>query len=360
MKKLFTILLAALTITACTNDNEYDLDYFTQKYKQSENPEPEPSEPDTLFVTIVYDDMTASVTGDIEKVAINQTGADVTVTSASEKYLQLTVSGESTDGSLLVYSQRAWGLVMNGLTLTNQDGPAINNQCSKWLYVTLSDNTENTLADGGTYTEQEYDQKGTFFSEGQMQFLGTGKLNVKGSCKNGIACDDYIVIDDGTLVIDVTSVGGRGIKVNDGITINGGTTTITTSGKCKVETVNGVRDTTSAAGIKSDSLFVMNAGSLTITSKGDGGKGVNSTDSVIVKGGTINITTTGSNDVGKPKGVKSDKAIVVSGGSFTVKVSKSWACDNGNESEEPADRVTVIGTPLVKTLQKRAVDIRYE
>jgi hypothetical protein len=58
-----------------------------------------------------------------------------------------------------------------------------------------------------------------------MQFLGTGKLNVKGSCKNGIACDDYVVIDDGTLVIDVTSVGGRGIKVNDGITINGGTTT---------------------------------------------------------------------------------------------------------------------------------------
>ena len=361
MKKFFSMILAALAVTACTTDDAYTLDDFTQKYKQAEGQDPTPTpEADTLNVAIVYNGATATATGDVDKVTINKSGADVTVTVTTEKFLQLTLSGTSSDGSLLVYSQKAWGLVLNGLQLTNGDGPAINNQCSKWLYVTLADGTENTLTDGTAYATQNFDQKGTFFSEGQVRFAGTGKLTVNGNAKSGIVSDDYIVIDDGTLAINVTSTGGRGIKVNEGLTINGGTTTITTSGDCKLETVDGVQDTTSAAGIKTDSLFVITAGTLTINCSGDGGKGINATDSVIVSGGTLNITTTGSNDVGKPKGVKSDKAIVVSGGSFSVKVSKSWACDNGVDTEDPTKRLTVVGTPLVKTLQKRTVNIRYE
>lgn len=355
------MILAALAVTACTTDDAYTLDDFTQKYKQAEGQDPTSTpEADTLNVAIVYAGTTATATGDVDKVTINKNGADVTVTVTTEQFLRLTLSGTSTDGSLLVYSPRAWGLVLNGLQLTNGDGPAINNQCSKWLYVTLADGTENTLTDGTAYATQNFDQKGTFFSEGQILLAGTGKLTVNGNAKSGIVSDDYIVIDGGTLDINVTSTGGRGIKVNEGLTINGGTTTITTSGACKIETADGVRDTTSAAGIKTDSLFVMTAGTLTITSSGDGGKGINATDSVIVRGGTLNITTTGSNDVGKPKGIKSDKAIVVSGGTTTVKVSKSWACDNGVETEDPTKRLTVEGSPLVKKLEKRTVNIRYE
>ncbi len=361
MKQFFPMILAALAVVACSTDDQYDLDYFTQKYKQSETPEPEPqpAEPDTFYVAIAYSGATATLTGDVDKVTVSKTGADVTITSTTDKYLQLTLSGATTDGSLLVNSEKAWGLVLNGVSINNQDGPAINNQCSKWLYLTLADGTENTLSDGETYAERDIDQKGTLFSEGQVQILGNGLLTVNASAKNGIASDDYIVIDGGTLVIDVNSDGGRGIKVNDGLTINGGNTTITTSGDCKIETKDGVRDTTSAAGIKSDSLFVMTDGMLTITSKGDGGKGINCSKNVEFKGGTLNITTTGSNDVGKPKGIKSDTGIIVSGGSFTVNVKKSWALDNGNESEDPADRLTIQGSPTTKTLQKRSVIVKY-
>lgn len=394
MKKILTMMLAALAFTACSTDDEYDLDYFTQKYAKpqtSETPggteestEPPVAEADTFYVAIAYSGSTATVTGDVDKVSVSQTGADVTVTSTTDKYLQLTLSGTTTDGSLLVYSDKAWGLVLNGVSLTSQDGPAINNQGSKWLYLTLADGTENSLSDGTAYAERDIDQKGTLFSEGQILFSGDGSLTVNGSTKNGIACDDYIQIDGGTINVSVASSGSNGIKANDGFTINGGTltidvkadgargirseayaivnggtTTITTSGDCEVETVNGVRDTTSCAGIKCDSIFSMKDGTLSITASGDGGKGINSSKNVELSGGTLTITTTGSNDVGKPKGIKSDTGIIVSGGSLSVTVKKSWALDNGVDSEDPLDRITIEGTPATKNVNKRLVTIAY-
>ena len=76
-------------------------------------------------------------------------------------------------------------------------------------------------------------------------------------------------------------------------------------------------------------------------------------------GGTLTVVTTGNNSVGKPKGVKSDTGITVSGGSFSVTVRKSWACDNGSDSDDPADMLTVVGTPTRKSIAKRQVTIVY-
>jgi hypothetical protein len=384
MKQFTFLMLTALLFAACSKDDDYTLDYFTQTYSASSSDSNTGATSDTLKVNIVYNGSSATVTGDVSTLTVSQQGADVTMTSTSDKYLLLTLSGQSTDGSLIVYSQKKYGICLNGLELTNPDGPAINNQCSKELIVDLLPATDNVLTDGTSYTEQTFDQKGTLFSEGQIYFRGTGCLTVNGNARNGIASDDYIVVEDGTLNVNVASTGTNGVKANDGFTIlggaltinvkgngargircearttiSGGTTNITTSGKCTIETVDGVKDTTSCAGIKSDSLFTMTAGTLIIKSTGDGGKGINCSENVEFKGGTLNITTTGSNDVGKPKGIKSDTGIIVSGGSFTVKVSKSWALDNGIETEDPTARLTVEGSPTTKTLQKRSVIVVY-
>ena len=348
MKKILALLTIAAAMTACTNDDRYTWDDdFADR-----------TATDTVTIGISWNGSSVTVTGD-DSGFVTANGADVTVSSNTNRFLNLQLSGSSADGSLIVYSWLKYGITLNGLLLTNTDGPAINNQCSKWLIVTLADGTVNTLSDGASYQEQAFDQKGTLFSEGQIRFQGTGSLTVNGNAKNGIASDDYIEITDGTLNINMTADGGRGIKVNDGITIMGGTTTITTSGDCRIDTADGVRDTTSAAGIKSDSLFTMTGGTLSITSTGDGGKGINCSGNVEFKGGTLTVTTTGSNDEGKPKGVKSDTAIIVSGGSFTVNVSKSWACDNGTDSEEPADHVTIVGRPQKQTLKKKSVVIQF-
>lgn len=399
-------LLAALFVygmTACEKDDTSDFSSYIDNPESSEDPEdpedpenPEdPEDPVTVAgsdtIYIVYNGAAATVTGDSHGY-VTVSGADVTVNALeADTTMLLVLSGSSSDGSLLVYRQKMFTIQLNGLSLTNADGPAINNQCGKALYMEIVEGTENTLADGAAYAEapknaagEAIDQKGALFSEGQIYFYGTGTLTVNGNCKNGIASDDYIVLQRGTVNVNVSEDGSNGIKVNDGLTIEGGTltvnvasdggrgiksdayttitggtTTITTTGDCKIETVDGVRDTASAAGIKCDSLFTMTAGTLTIKSTGDGGKGINCSQDVVFSGGTLNVTTTGSNDVGKPKGVKSDTGIIVSGGSFTVKVNKSWACDNGTDSETPDDHLTIVGTPATKTITKKSVIIKY-
>lgn len=394
----FLIALAVSLLSACQKDDssfsDYDFSKYTLRSQQGDDDD-FVILPDTIFLDIVWSGAQFTVSGDAgDSVVITQgkgTG-DIIVTSSTQRYLQLTVGGTCEDGSLLVFSDRMWGLVMNGLTLTNQDGPAINNQCGKALYVTVADQTENTLTDGSDYADAPtnaqgtaVDQKGTFFSEGQVYFRGTGTLNVEGNSRNAIASDDYIVIKEegpeivvnangtngikvndgmeiygGTLTIFVTSEGGRGIKNDARMTISGGETTITTIGDCRIETIDGVPDTTSCAGIKCDSLFTMTDGMLYITSTGDGGKGINCAQDVVFSGGTLNIITMGDNDVAKPKGIKSDTGITVSGGSFHVEVNKSWACDNGSESDDINDMLTILGTPTIRELSKKSVTIVYD
>jgi len=91
--------------------------------------------------------------------------------------------------------------------------------------------TTNTLTDGTAYTEQSYQQKGTFFSEGQTYFSGSGTLNVTGNAVNAIACDDYIVVG-GSVNVSASTATGHGIKVNDGFWMDGGTVTVNKSWAC--------------------------------------------------------------------------------------------------------------------------------
>ena len=374
MKKILYGLMTVALMSACQND---DTDF-------SEYINGEKSSVSTIYIT--YNETSVDVTGD-SKGYVTTNGADVTVNAEnSSDSLLLVLSGSTTDGSLLVYRQQQYGIKLNGVSIKNNDGPAINNQCGKWLYLDIADGTTNTLTDGTSYTDivvngTTIDQKGCLFSEGQVYVKGTGKLAITGNCKHGFASDDYIVIDD-NVTLNVYSSAGNGIKVNDGLWINngnigisvtadaargikcdsvvvisGGSTTISTSGDCVYDTE--VQDYSSAACIKCESQFTMTAGTLKLISSGDGGKGINCAADVVFSGGELIAKTTGSNDNGKPKAIKSDTGIIVSGGSFSAYVNKSWACDNGSESEEPADHITVKGSPKTQNITKKTVEITY-
>ena len=369
MRKIFSFLLAAALVSACQNDDTDFSEYING------------GQSGITTISIAYNGTSVSVTGDT-KGYVTTNGADVTVNATnSTDSLLLVLSGSTTDGSLLIFREKQFGIKLNGVSINNTDGPAINNQCHKALFLEVADGSTNTLTDGTSYNETtDYQQKGTLFSEGQIYFSGTGTLNVTGNYKHAIACDDYIVmdqatinatstagngikdgegmwIDGGILNINVTADGGRGIRCDFVVEISGGTTTINTSGDCVYD--DEAQEYSSAACIKCNDEFNMTGGTLEMKSTGDGGKGINCGAVITVSGGTLIATTTGSNDNAKPKAVKADNGIIVSGGTFKANMAKSWACDNGTDSETPEDHLTVQGSPKTATITKKSVEIIY-
>jgi hypothetical protein len=177
-------------------------------------------------VKINFDGNSATIENPASGVTVTQSGGDVVVkSSASSVAYELT--GSTTSGSFKIYSDKKFKVILNAVSITNNDGPAINIQSGKRTFIVLADGTENKLTDAATYATSTEDQKGTIFSEGQMIFSGTGTLTISGKTKHAIASDDYIRIVDGT--IQVSDAISDGLHSNDGIYIDGGKVNIVAS-----------------------------------------------------------------------------------------------------------------------------------
>ena len=320
-------------------------------------------------VEIVFSTSThATVSGVGDSLAVTLDGNDVTISNLGTEKVLYRLTGSTTDGFLKIYSGRKQTLALNGVSIKNNRGAAINVQGysstpNKGKRVDIVLNGSNSLADGSTYslTPSTEDEKAALFSEGQIVFSGSGSLEVTATGKAGITSDDwvafldgcnvsvtssaghairgkeYVLVSGGTLDISVSADGKKGISSDSLVRFDGGTTTIAVTGSTVVES----GDTSGTAGIKADQLFEMNSGALTITNSGKGGKGISCDGPAHFNGGTIDITVTGQNfgssgggggwpgpgggggsdrSVGA-KGIKCDGDIVISGGVITVKAS---------------------------------------
>ena len=304
---------------------------------------------------------TASVSGDANGI-VSVSGNHVTVdnTGTTEK-VRYELSGSASDGYFKVYSNNKQAFVLNGLSLTNPNGAAINNQGKKRCFVVVSGT--NTLADGSSYTAtpSDEDEKAAFFSEGQLIFSGDGSLTVNAKGKSGIVSDDYlhfvasptvkvtstaghavrgkdaVIVSDGILEATASAAMKKGVASDSLVLFNGGATTIKVSGGTAYD--NEDAEYKSSAGVKADQLFIMNAGTLSVTNSGIGGKGISGDGPAYFQGGTVSVKATGTNygsgnsggmgrggwgssgssDNSKSaKGIKFDGDIYVSGGSISA------------------------------------------
>ena len=325
------------------------------------------AETDSLYFDAVTDKIEISYGSDgvkvlnpkaFEGVNIAVDGDDVEVTSTTSEELEYVLSGASTDGMFKIYSDKKFKLTLNGLTLTNNDGPAINIQSGKKTTLTLADGTVNTIADGAKYTAcGDEDMKATLFSEGQIVVQGNGTLNVSGKKKHGICSDDYILVSSG--VVNVTEAASDGIHANDYVRIDGGSVSITASGDGIVLIQDG--DTSYCTAVKSDSDFSITDGSLTITSSGSAGKGISVDGNVSIAGGTVSIATTGdggtyttadgTTDSYSATGIKADGNIEILAGTVTVTsagtggkgISADGTLTIGGDANAPTVNVTTTG-----------------
>ncbi len=315
-------------------------------------------------------------TGTAKNVTVTIDGTDVVIVSTKKK-IQYILSGACADGSIKIYSDNKFLLTLNGLTLTNPTGPAIDIEKGttaeddgsyphKTAYIQLADGTTNTLADGSSYTKTDGEKpKACLFSEGQLVFSGTGTLTVTGNYKhaicsndyvrirpgvqlnlttsagNGIHGSDYIIIGGGLTNIEVTSASGKGLKA-DSVYIAGGKTTVLTSGTGEYDSDDA--DVSACAGVKADGLTIA-GGELYVKSTGAGGKGLSVDGDLAITGGTVQVITTGgvyqygSLDT-KPKGIKADSSITISGGHVKV---RATGAKEGSEGIESKNTLTIHG-----------------
>ncbi|UFH56818.1 carbohydrate-binding domain-containing protein [Spirosoma sp. KNUC1025] len=246
---------------------------------------------------------TVSITNPLsgKGVTITETNGDVVI-NATVAEVEYQLSGTTTNGSVKIYSDKKFKLTLNGVNITNTDGPAINIQSSKRAFVVLADNTTNTLTDGAAYpTSSTEDMKATLFSEGQLIFSGTGRLSLKGNYKHAICSDDYVRIISGAITI--TSAVSDGIHTNDAFIADGGAVTMTTSG-------DGIQC--------EEGYIVINNGTFTINVVDKGIAATYDTDNTIdpyltINGGTINVTSSAG------EGIESKSVLTINNGTIVAK-----------------------------------------
>ncbi len=363
----------AETIITDKNDDEYDDFIENSSFASS--------------IQIAYANGSATVAGSVSGVTVTTNGAHVTV-NASVAGVEYVLSGSTSNGSFKVYSDKKFKLTLAGVSLTNDSGAAINIQSGKRVFVEVKTETENYLADASSYsTVTGEDEKGCFFSEGQLIFSGTGALTVTGNYKHGICSDDYVrlrsgsnitvasAVKDGIHTNDKIIIGGgilkvkasgdgldcekgfidirgglikadisgdasKAVKAETDITLSGGQLILLTSGSAVYED----NDLSSAAGIKCDGNLVMNGTTLSVKSTGAAGKGINCDGTLSIDNSTVKIITTGKQYVynrldSSAKGVKADGNLTINSGTIWVKTPGG----EGSEGIESKSTLTVNG-----------------
>lgn len=113
-------------------------------------------------------------------------------------------------------------IVLDGVTITNTDFPAIYVKNADKVFVTTTD-SENSLSVTGTFrADGDTNTDAVIFSRDDVILNGTGTLTVN-STGNGISSKDEIKMTGGTLAIECT---GDGLEANESIQMADGALSI--------------------------------------------------------------------------------------------------------------------------------------
>lgn len=260
------------------------------------------------FTTLVNIDMSNPTAKTENGVEITVSDGHVTANHGSVENVCYVVSGTTTNGSLTIDGKTNYEVNLNGVDITNPQTTALDLESKKAAYIVLTGS--NKLTDG-----TDADHKGALYAKGKLIFSGTGSLDVYGVYNNGIHSKSYIVFNKGVNVYVNTTV-NHGIKASDAVVINGGILNVETSGagakgiNCEKDIfINGGRTTVISTGngewdeedqetkaavcIKTDSILTMKGGEVYVKATGSGGKGLKADWEAYIYGGKIRIITTG-------------------------------------------------------------------
>lgn len=284
-------------------------------------------------------------------VAIKLNGATATASSNSVKISGSTVtiteeatyviSGTLSDGMIVVDAPETakLQLVFNGISITKTTSAALYIIEADKVLVTLADGTENTLANGGTFTAiDDNNVDGAVYSKQDLTFNGTGSLTVTSPAGHGIVCKDDLVFTGGTYTVNSAS---HGLDANDSVRIANASFEIdagkdvihcentddTSKGFIYISsgTVNGEAE---GDGIAAGAYLQIEGGSFDLlvgggaengskASSGNYGGFMGGGHGGMRPGGNQSSTTT-TTDTVSMKGLKAANSILISGGTFKL------------------------------------------
>lgn len=216
--------------------------------------------------------------------AADFTGINPTASNGDGEIIYL-LSGSSTNGQFYMEGSFKCQVKFNGLTLTNTSGPAIHIDNGKRCEVTAKSGTENTLTDAPVDDEEI---KGCFQCKGHTKFKGKGVLNIYGKNSHAVYSKEYVEVKN--LTMNLKSAIKDGIHCKQYFLMESGTLTITSPQDDGIQVE--LKDDVST-GVKVDhededtGNFYMTGGTLTITSPV--GYSIKADGSVFLTGGTRSL-----------------------------------------------------------------------
>ena len=287
-------------------------------------------------VTIYYNGNTATIVNPYNNdgVSVSNNGSDVTVNS-TKTGVCYRVSGSSTNGSLTIYSNADYNLILHPLNLTSNSTAAMNLATNNNVTLTLKGGS--TLIDNANSTA-----KAALCAAGNLTVNngGNGTLNISGYAKHGINVDGSFIVNGGSIFIGTTD--GDGIHCSGDLIWNNGFLNIVSSGSDGLDVSGNVTiqhgeqwihtDVEGARGIKVSGICTLNESEMYIYNSGTDTKGIKCDSLMFINSPNLHIENSGD----MSKGIKTDQDLTINGGNITIISSGSTVLENVNNQNVPA------------------------
>lgn len=248
-----------LELTESTIDTEFTDREKSGSYKASE------------AVKITLNKTTVTVSGSGAKAD----GSTITITEEGV----YVVSGTLEDGQIIVDASDSdkVQIVLDGVHINCETNAAIYVREADKVFITLAENSSNTLGGGNEYTQiDDNTVDGVIFSKSDLVCNGTGSLTIEADYKHGIVSRDDLVITGGTYKITAAD---NGITAKDQLKI--------LDGIFDIDAANSAVKAKNADDAELGNIYIA-GGIFTIEAEQDG---FHATGSMVVDDGTITVNS---------------------------------------------------------------------